>query len=532
MLKLMNLTFRYSDSESAVLNRVNLEFGKGEFVLVCGPTGSGKSTFLKAINGLAPHFTGGLFSGQIEIDGETYSNALPHQIAEKIGFVNQQPEGAFVTDIVEDELAFGMEQLGFSNLAMQERILDISAALEITHLLGKLLDELSGGEQQRVAIASALAAGQKTLLLDEPTSALDPEGAIRTLKLLKRISVDLGVTVLLAEHRLERVLEFVDSVVVVHGDGSVSKGNVSTQFNDYRMVPPVIELSRKLGWQPTVFDVNQAAGRWAVEQSAASALPRLPQTGETEQKVLLAAKKLSVRYSNQVALHEIDLELNESTITSVMGNNGSGKSSLLWALQGSGQRSSGSVSTSAGDPENLSTEKRLEVITLVPQTANDLLFLNSLGDELAESDSFAGATATSTSKYFEELAGRINPNIHPRDLSSGQQLALVLAMQLVKDAPIVLLDEPTRGLDYSAKHHLAAQLIALRQKGKAILVASHDVEFVAQISDQIIVLEEGRVTSRGCAESVLTESPKRTTQMFQISKRPDLLCVHQVMPNE
>ncbi|MFM6971882.1 MAG: ABC transporter ATP-binding protein [Rhodoluna sp.] len=497
MLRLKNLTFKYSENESATLSRVSLEFEDGEFVLVCGPTGSGKSTFLKAINGLAPHFTGGIFAGQIQIDSETFTKAMPHELAEKIGYVNQQPESAFVADIVEDEIAFGMEQLGFSEDEMRNRVENIAVSLEISHLIGSSLSELSGGEQQRVAIAAALVAGQKILLLDEPTSALDPEGAIGVLNLLKRISVELGVMVLLAEHRLERVLEFVDSVVVVHGDGSVSKGSIESQFNDYRMVPPVIELSRKLGWNPIVIDIQLARSRWNTSHRKPHVQPRLPDLDSAQQSTILSASGLSVSSGSRVALEPLDMELKTSSITSVMGSNGSGKSSLLWALQGSGARSSGQITSRLGDTKSLSAENRLGLITLVPQTASDLLFLNSLGEELAESDNFAGAPATSTSKYFEELAGRINPAIHPRDLSSGQQLALVLAMQLVKDAGIILLDEPTRGLDYATKHQLAEHLIALRQRGKAILVASHDVEFVAQISDRVMLLDEGRLIANG-----------------------------------
>lgn len=532
MLRLKNLTFKYSENESATLNRVNLSFDEGEFVLVCGPTGSGKSTFLKAINGLAPHFTGGIFSGHIEIEADSFAKAMPHELADKIGFVNQRPESAFIADVVEDEIAFGMEQLGLPVDEMQNRIKSIALSLEISHLIDKQLTELSGGEQQRVAIAAALVAGQKILLLDEPTSALDPEAAIEVLNLLKRICVDLGVTVLLAEHRLERVLEFADSIVVVHGDGTVSKGSIEAQFNDYRMVPPVIELSKKLGWNPVVSDIQLAISHWNTLAKKPRIQARLPHIDSSKQFTILSASGLSVSYGSHNALEPLNIELKSSSITSVMGSNGSGKSSLLWALQGSGVRSSGQIVSRLGDTRDISPANRLELITLVPQNANDLLFLNSLGEELVESDKFAGATSNSTSKYFAELAGRINPAIHPRDLSSGQQLALVLAMQLVKDAEIILLDEPTRGLDYATKHQLAEQLISLRQRGKSILVASHDVEFVAQISDRVLLLDNGRLITQGDTETVLARQPGLATQMFQISDSADLLCVKQVVAND
>lgn len=529
MLKIRNLTFRYGHSDSPTLSRVNLDFAAGELILICGPTGSGKSTLLKAINGLAPHFTGGVFSGELEIDGQIFSKALPHELAEKVGFVNQKPESGFVSDDVLNELAFGMEQLGFSPEVMRTKIGEIAKSMNIGHLLDKKLAELSGGEQQRVAIAAALVAGQKVLLLDEPTSALDPDAALETLRFLKNICNSLNITVLLAEHRLERVLDFADHVVVVHGDGSITKGSVTSQFSDYRMVPPVIELSRKLKWTPLETDLNLAAQKWKSQQVIPQIEKRLPALAASVTAKALMVSGLSVKYGNQVALSPLSFDLNFGSITAVMGENGSGKSSMLWAIQGSGVRSGGQVQTSEGDPFGLRPAKRLELITLVPQAAGDLLFLSSLAEELAESDKFTGAKPATTSKIFEDLAGRIDPKIHPRDLSSGQQLALVLSMQLVKDAKIVLLDEPTRGFDYAAKHQLALQLLKIRQMGKAVLVASHDVEFVAQISDEVMVLEKGNLIASGSAESVLTTVSQLAPQMFSISNNPELLCVQQVM---
>ena len=463
MLKISDLTFTYSGAESATLNRVNLEFATGELVLICGPTGGGKSTLLKAINGLAPHFTGGNLRGRVEVADEDVTESMPHERAHRIGYVNQQPESSFVADTVEEELAYGLEQLGVSPVEMTLRVLEIAEYFELDGLLKTPLANLSGGQQQRVAVGAAIAAGQKILLLDEPTSALDEAASVETLKMLRKLSREYAVTVLIAEHRVDRLLEQVDSVVVVNGDGSVSKTTTS------------IALSAKDSWLATRHAQN------------------FPRESHPGSEVALEVHNLSVTYSGSTALDSISFKVHTGEILGVVGPNGSGKSSLLWALQGSGPRSSGEVKTRRGDPADLKAAERLGLITLVPQQATDLLFLNTLGQELSESDAFAKVSANTTATAFSALAGRVNPTLHPRDLSSGQQLALVLSLQLVKGAEIVLLDEPTRGLDYAAKRRLARQLGDLREQGKTIVVATHDHDFLQSLADRIIELKAGQI---------------------------------------
>jgi energy-coupling factor transporter ATP-binding protein EcfA2 len=250
MIELKNLTFSYLNSAGATLseepqlNRINVSIADGEFVLVCGPTGSGKSTFLKTLNGLAPSFTGGVISGELLIDGVNYLGSEPHEFSQLVGYVNQQPEGAFVADVVLDEIVYSAEQLAVSKEKIASEVTRLSKLLNLEDLLDQPLATLSGGQQQRVAIAAALISGAKVLLLDEPTSALDLQGATEVLNLLKRLAKEEGVSILLAEHRISRVIGAVDSVLVVHGDGSVTKGKPEDQFNDTRFAPPLWNLER------------------------------------------------------------------------------------------------------------------------------------------------------------------------------------------------------------------------------------------------------------------------------------------------
>jgi energy-coupling factor transport system ATP-binding protein len=523
MIALRDVSFGYSGTERPALSRVNLEFLPGEFSLVCGATGSGKSTLLRILNGLAPHFTGGSLSGSLILDGKDFTGAKPHELASQVGFVNQQPESSFVSDTVKQELVYGMEQLGFGRDKMAELLGHVSKLLEIEDLLERPLSWLSGGQQQRVAIASALAAGQKILLLDEPTSALDPEAAAEIVGVLKSLAHEHGITVILVEHRIERVIELVDSVVIVANDGLVTKGGYE-QFENYHLVPPVIGLSTELSWNPITVSVSAAKANWSQDPK-----PWKPLVNEhLSDAVAMDVKDLSVSYDELEAVSEVSFQVRTGEVVALMGKNGSGKSSVLWAIQGGGKRSKGSVKTQFGDPKSMSADERLCVLTLVPQKAADLLFLNSLADELSESDKFAQLTDSGTSKIFESLTGRLDPKIHPRDLSAGQQLALVLALQLVKGAGILLLDEPTRGLDYAAKKSLAKQIRSLRREGKSVLLASHDVEFVALVADRVLELESGKLVSNKLAADALGVGSSHPTQISQITGVPGLLTLSQV----
>ena len=468
MIQLRGVSFSYSHADAAVLKRVNLEIAKGEFCLIAGPTGSGKTTLLKVINRLIPHFSPGFISGQILINHIDVSNKMPQQLAELVGYVPQSPDESFVCQNVNDELAFGMEQLGVPPSEMRNRIEKMATKVGISHLLDREIETLSGGEKQRLAIGSALVAGQQVLLLDEPTSSLDATIASEILTLLKDLSKTHGVTVLISEHKLERVLPLIDSMVMFHTDGSVKKTSAGSAILEHRIKP------QHLGERK-----NEAA------YFAGKAMNT---TEPLKNEIVAEIHGLAIAFDGESVVSNVNLRLGRGSITALIGPNGSGKTSCLWAIQGSGSRTSGTVLIKGIDPANLKSRDRLGLVALVPQRATDLLFLNTVSAELRESDAASGAIVGSTAKILERLAGRIDPSLHPRDLSAGQKLALVLAIQLVKDAPVLMLDEPTQGLDYGAKEQLANLLKNLAADGKTIVVASHDLEFAAQICDQVLEL--------------------------------------------
>lgn len=543
MIRLEQVSFRYPDTATPVLRSLDLQIPEGELCLVVGQTGSGKSTLLQLVNGLVPHFTGGLLSGTVTVAGLDTRHHPPRELAAIVGMVGQDPLAGFVTDTVEEELAYSMEQQGLTDVVMRTRVEEIVDLLGLADLRSRHPHELSGGQQQRVAIGSVLTSHPAVLVLDEPTSALDPTAAEEVLAMILRLVHDLGTTVLLAEHRLERVIQYADSIVALQPDGTALHGRPAEILSTTSDVPPIIELARLAGWDPLPLSVRDARKRVAPLRSDLKRAD--PARGKSlagrsgpEGAVRAEARRLRVDYGPVTALDGIDLRLRAGEVTVVMGRNGSGKSSLLWALQGSGVRTGGTVTVDGADgkpvdPARLRPSEARQRVALVPQTAADLLYLDTVEAECAESDrtgsARGGPTVTrTTAEILQRLSPGIAPERHPRDLSEGQRLALTLAIQLAASPAILLLDEPTRGLDYSAKRRLSALLSEQVDGGVSVLLSSHDVEFAARVADRVIVLADGRIVADGAAIDVLTASPGFAPQVARILNPVRMLTVDAV----
>ncbi|MGW7593639.1 ABC transporter ATP-binding protein [Streptomyces rubiginosohelvolus] len=541
----------YDGADEPVLRDVNLSVDEGELCLVVGHTGVGKSTLLGAVNGLVPHFTGGTLYGTVTVDGRDTADHPPRELADVVGVVGQDPLDGFVTDTVEEELAYAMEQLAISPTVMRKRVEETLDLLGLADLRHRALHELSGGQQQRVAIGSALTAHPRVLVLDEPTSALDPTAAEEVLAAVTRLVHDLGVTVLLAEHRLERVVQYADRVIHLPGNGRVVSGAPSEIFTASSIAPPIVELGRAAGWSPlplSVRDARRAARplRTALEGATPPPVRAVP---DAPGATLLGARGITVAYRGVPAVREVDLDLRAGEITALMGRNGSGKSSLLWALQGSGPRAGGTVrvgpdesgapgAAKGGDPKKLSAAEARRLVGLVPQTPTDLLYLESVKQELDQADTESGtatgaqaatrATGPSARAILDRLAPGIDGATHPRDLSEGQKLALVLAIQLAAAPRVLLLDEPTRGLDYRAKTQLIAMVDELAAEGRSVVVSTHDVEFAARAADRVVVLAEGDIVADGPTIEVIVASPVFAPQVAKILAPLPYLTVGQV----
>jgi energy-coupling factor transport system ATP-binding protein len=525
MIELRGVTVAYD--EVPVLRDVDLTVAEAELVLVAGRTGVGKSTLLGVLNGLVPAFTGGRLTGDVLFDGRSVLHLPPRDRVEMVGYVGQDPSAGFVSDTVEEELAYGMEQLGLPPATMRRRVEETLDLLGIADLRGRNLRTLSGGEQQRVAIGSVLTMHPRVLVLDEPTSALDPTAAEEVLATLARLVHDVGVAVVVAEHRLERVVPFADTMVLVTGhDARVDSGEPAAMLRTSPVAPPIVELGRAAGWDPLPLTVREARRR-ARELAVRLDAPSDP-AGDTGGPAALLAHGVSVTHGHRVALRDVDVTLPAGSVTALMGRNGAGKSTLLWALQGSGRRDAGRVEVAGADPADLSADQRRERVGLVPQTPADLLYLDTVAEECATADRESGVDDGAARALLDRLAPGVDPEAHPRDLSEGQRLALVLALVLVARPSVLLLDEPTRGLDYPGKKALRQILAGLAADGTAVLLATHDVEFVAAVAQRIIVLAEGEVVSQGVVTTVLGETPSFAPQVQKVLG-PGWLTVDQVV---
>ncbi len=512
MIRLRGVTFHYPDRSEPARRHVDLDVGEGEMCLVTGATGSGKSTLLGTVNGLVPRFTGGTLTGRVEVAGRSTADHAVADLADVVGYVAQDPVRGFVAERVEEELAWGMEQLGVDPAVMRVRVEEVLDLLGIADLRDAPVGELSGGQPQRVAIGAVLAMHPRVLVLDEPTSALDPGAAEEVLAAITRLVHDLGLTVLLAEHRLERVVQYADLIARVEVDGTVSSGPPRDVMATGEVVPPVVALGRAAGWSPLPLSVRDAR-RHAPDLRRRLTAPPAPPAPSRRPGV--AVRGLTVRYGDVTAVRDLDLDVAAGEVTAVMGRNGSGKSSLFWAIQGTGPASGDVASPRA--------------VALVPQSPGDLLFDETVDAECAHADAAGEKPAGTCRRLLDSIAPGIDGATHPSDVSEGQRLALVLAIQLTPEPPVIVLDEPTRGLDYTAKRALATRLRELAHQGRIVLLSTHDVEFAAAAADRVIVMAQGEVVADGPAAVVLPGSPLFSPQVTRILAPDRWLTVDQVL---
>jgi energy-coupling factor transporter ATP-binding protein EcfA2 len=514
MIRFENVSVTYPDADRAAISDVSLEIGEGELVLVIGPTGVGKSTLLKCVNGLVPHFTGGRLAGRVVVADRDTRTSPPRELADVVGYVGQDPVAGFVTDTVEDELAYGMESLGVPPAVMRRRVEETLDLLGLFDLRDRPLLTLSAGEQQRVAIGSVLTVHPKVLVLDEPTSALDPPAADDVLAALARLVHDLGMTVLISEHRLERVVQHADRVVLLTQIGVVM-GAPADVLRDSPVAPPIVELGRLAGWSPLPLSVRDARRQAGALRSSLDGLLPLQACAPGSAEAVATVQALVVGYDGVPALRGVDLEIHRSEIVAIMGRNGAGKSTLLATLAGLGKPMSGTVTT----PDR---------VGLVPQEPGDLLWAQTVGAECVDADRDAHAPAGMTRSLLADLAPDVSDEHHPRDLSEGQRLSLVLAVVLAASPALLALDEPTRGLDYATKRRLVAILKRLAADGHGVLIATHDVELVAEVADRMVVLADGEIVSEGHAREVAVSSPVFAPQVSKVLAPLPLLTVDDV----
>ena len=528
MIKFSNVSLIYPNSTTTVLEDLNLTIAEGELVLVIGSTGSGKSSLLRLINGLVPHHTGGILAGDDSVDGVSTQMTKPGGLAHLIGIVGQNPANGFVADTVEEELAFGLEALNLANDVMRKRVEEVLDLLSLAPLRDRALATLSGGEQQRVAIGAALVTHPKVLVLDEPTSALDPIAAEEVLSILHRLVHDLGLTVVIAEHKLERVIQFADRIVHISGDGVAHVGTPEEILMQSPIAPPIVHLARALGLKEIGTTVREMRRMTADLRDVLVASDKIEKVYPSE--IVISFEKLTVTYGTKTALNALTSQVRAGEIVAIMGRNGAGKSSLLKAIAGVDHPESGTVNLLGVNPFELHGKKRREKIGFIPQEPSDLLYGQSVEIECQQADKDNEITPGTTFSLLQQLVPGISTATHPRDLSEGQRLGLALSVVLSSNPSILILDEPTRGLDYEAKNELTRILINFATAfGKAVLLATHDVELVAELATRVIFIADGDIVADGSTLDVLLSSPAFAPQVAKVMSPQPWLRVKDVM---
>jgi energy-coupling factor transport system ATP-binding protein len=499
-LEYRGVAFAYPDAAPRALDGVEFAVEAGDVVLVVGSSASGKSTLLRAANGLVPHASGGRVSGDVIVAGRSTRDHKPRDLADVVGFVHQDPEAQFVVDQVEADVAFSLENLGVAEPEMRRRVEEVLDALGVAHLRDRSPTTLSGGERQRAAIAGALAAGPAVLALDEPTSQLDPQGADDVLAAVGRLNADLGTTVLLAEHRLERAAPLAHHALVLDAGRVTATGTPGAVLADYPGAPTVTRLGRLLGWDPPPLTVRDAA-RFA-RDTAPSFARSVPLEGHRSRKqeaaasgeALLTATSVTVDLGGRDVLHAVDLGISRGEIVTLLGRNGAGKTTLLRALG------------------NLTTPRRGQVsgpgtVAYVPQDPGSLLFATTVRAEITETLRLLGRPdAAVVDRWIAALHLDAVADRHPRSLSGGERQRVAVAAVAVGGADVLLLDEPTRGMDAPSRDALEHAAREHARQGGAVVLATHDVELAARCATRTVVLGDGEVVADGPARDVLSGS--------------------------
>jgi energy-coupling factor transport system ATP-binding protein len=551
LIRIKDLTFHYSDSLKPALQNVTLNVEDGEFVLVTGPSGCGKSSLCRCLNGLIPHFHGGKITGEVEVHGLDAIRQPTKKLATRVGMVFQDPENQLVAMDVEREIAFGLENLAFPREIIAKRVEESLDTVGISALRKRSVHELSGGEKQRVVIASTLALHPDVLVLDEPTSELDPKGAEEVLSIVQRLNDELGITVVLVEHRLDRVAHHVDRLIVMDDGRIIADGKAREVLAGVDLagigvgVPPIVKMVRRLGGNGVNVDtvpLTVKEGRTMLRdvfRDARGGSP--PRATESRGKPVIEIAGLWHAYPGGLtALKNLDLRISAGEFVAIMGRNASGKTTLAKHVNGLLKPTRGKVKVAGIDTRDTTVAQLARKVGFIFQNPNDHIFADTVEEEVSFILKNLGFSREETARAVDEMLDRFNlteyRRQYPRSLSGGERQRVAMASVLVAKPEVLILDEPTRGMEYGLKSELMRFLNEYRQTGRTVVLVTHDVETVAEFADRVVLLSEGRVVVDGNKHDVLSRalffSPQinRLVQAFEEYGVPgDILTVEEAM---
>ena len=491
-IKIENLSFKYPLSDKNVLDNISFNIYGGEFILLCGKSGCGKTTLLKHLKReLTPH---GEMSGNILFDGENINALSARESAEKIGFVMQNPDSQIVTDKVWHELSFGLENLGLDGEEIQLRTAEMSSYFGLNDLYNKKTDRLSGGQKQLLNLACVMAMHPDVLLLDEPTSQLDPVSAETFIHMLTKINRELGITVILTEQRLEEALVCADRVAVMENGKIIFDGTPVETGENLKKLPEFLQISAPTAMR--IFNDNSFDGKCPVTvRDGRNMLKNVPHSEkftyiekEKCEKNAVELKNICFRYekNSRDILKNLSLKIPENSFFAVLGGNGAGKTTLLRIISSALLPYDGKIKI-FGEKYKKSSAK----IVVLPQTADAVFTAETVRLDLMD--------IQKDEKKISDIVSLVKldglTDRHPCDLSGGEQQRAALAKALLCEPDILLLDEPTKGMDAEFKADFAKIISSLNGKGCTVIMISHDIEFCAKYADFCTMLFDGEIAA-------------------------------------
>lgn len=526
MISVEDLSFQYSTRESLVLRNVNLVVPQGAYIALVGPSGSGKSTLCFTMNGIIPHSIGGHLSGKVRVDSLDTREHQVHELAEKVGIVLQNPESQLFAMSVEEELAFGPENLG---LPREEIVARIDEALRIIGITDRerFPFSLSGGEKQKLAIASILTMNPSHLVLDEPTSQLDPRGRQSVYHVLDGLHAG-GMSIILIEHNTEHIAEHAQQVLVVK-DGTVvasgSPGDVLSRVEEMEalgiQVPEVAELTYELCKRGVIERVAVTL------EDAVSLLENLTlnrkrppsmreKSGflnqETSQPCSAApaieVRALSFQYDDVPVLNNVSLTIGRGEITAIIGQNGSGKTTLVKHFNGLLRPHRGEISVFGEPIKDKSVAQLAQKVGYVFQNPDHQIFADSVFEEVEFGPKNLHVPPEERQERVSDVLRQTGllkyKDTHPASLSGGEKQRLVIASVLVMNPHILVLDEPTTGLDLTSSRSIIELVKALHQQSRTVVLVTHDMKLVAEMANRILILKEGTVAAEGSPHEIFS----------------------------
>ena len=525
--KIQNLSFSYPTGKGKKsLDEVSLSIEKGEYVVLCGKSGSGKTTLLRHLKSvLAPH---GKRSGGILFNGTPIEKVNTRDQSAKIGYVMQNPDDQIVTDKVWHELAFGLESLGCDQKSMRARVAEMACYFGIQDWFHRDVANLSGGQKQLLNLASIMAMQPEVLILDEPTSQLDPIAASDFLNTVRKINIELGTTVIITEHRLEDIFPYADCAIVMDGGRIIANDTprnigklLYEQSNPmFTAMPTPVRVFYNANGQGdcplTVREGRTWLNNAFTEEPRITAFPLDKMEDEIDDPAL-SLKELWFRYEKDSPdiLRGVSMEVPKGSLFAIVGGNGAGKSTTLKAICGICKPYRGKTKVFGKSTDKYkSAELFKNCISMLPQDPKSLFVKKTVREDLAE--------MTSDEKRISEVAGicQITEllNNHPYDLSGGEQQRAALAKVLLTEPRLLLLDEPTKGMDSFFKETFAAILAKLKEKGITIVMVSHDVEFCAKYADRVSMFFDGQVLTTDTPQRFFGNNSFYTTAANRMSR--------------